>query len=50
MQKILKSGNVFMGICGDPTDLYDSDGNHLRVGDLVTIWTQDVENRGWNKS
>lgn len=47
-RRILKSGSVFMGTCGEPTDLYDSNGNNLRVGDLVAIWTQDVEDRGWN--
>lgn len=48
MKRILKSGDVFMGTCGDPTGLYDSDGNSLHVGDLVTVWTQDVKDRGWN--
>ena len=48
MQKILKSGNVFMGICGDQTGLYDSDGNSLHVGDLVAVWPQDVKTRGWD--
>ena len=48
MKRILKSGNVFMGTCGDTTGLYDSDGNSLHVGDLVAVWTQDVKNRGWN--
>ena len=48
MKKSLRSGNVYMGTCGDPTDLYDSNGNNLKVGDLVAIWTQDVEERGWN--
>ena len=48
MKRILKSGTVLMGTCGDSTDLYDSVGNHLRVGDLVAIWTQDVEDRGWH--
>ena len=47
-RRILKSGSVFMGTCGEQTDLYDSNGNNLRVGDLVAIWTQDVEDRGWN--
>lgn len=47
MKKILKSGNVYMGTCGEPTNLYDSDGNNLRVGDLVAVWTQDVNERGW---
>ena len=50
MKKILKSGSVYMGTCGDLTDLYDSDGNNLRVGDLVAAWTQEVEERGWNDS
>ena len=48
MKKILRSGNVYMGTCGDPTDLYDSNGNNLKVGDLVAIWTRDVKERGWN--
>lgn len=48
MGKILRSGNVYLGTCGDPTDLYDSNGNNLYVGDLVAVWTQDVEDRGWN--
>ena len=26
MKKILRSGNAYMGTCGDPTDLYDSNG------------------------
>lgn len=43
MKRILKSGNVFMGTCGDTTGLYDSDGNSLHVGDLVAVWTQDVK-------
>lgn len=43
MKRILKSGDVFMGTCGDPTGLYDSDGNSLHVGDLVAVWTQDVK-------
>ena len=47
-RRILKSGSVFMGTCGEQTDLYDSNGNNLRVGDLVAIWTQNIENRGWN--
>lgn len=48
MKRILKSGDVCMGTCGDPTGLYDSDGNSLHVGDLVAAWTQDVKDRGWN--
>lgn len=48
MSKILKSGNVYMGTCGDPTDLYDGNGNHLKVGDLVAVWTQEISERGWN--
>lgn len=48
MKKILRSGNVYMGTCGDPTALYDSNGNNLKVGDLVAIWTRDVKERGWN--
>lgn len=48
MKRILKSGDVIMGTCGDPTDLYDSNGNSLHVGDLVAVWTQDVKDRGWN--
>ena len=48
MKKILRSGNAYMGTCGDPTDLYDSNGNNLKVGDLVARWTRDVKERGWN--
>lgn len=48
MKRILKSGSVYMGTCGEPTDLYDSDGNHLKVGDLVAIWTQEIDERGWH--
>lgn len=43
MKRILKSGDVCMGTCGDTTGLYDSDGNSLHVGDLVAVWTQDVK-------
>lgn len=48
MKKILKSGSVHMGTCGELTDLYDGNGNNLRVGDLVAVWTQEITERGWN--
>lgn len=41
-KKVLKSGPVYMGVCGTPTSLYDSAGTQLHVGDLVAIWPQDA--------
>lgn len=38
MRKVLKSGTVPMGICGQPTDLTDSFGERLSVGDIVDVW------------
>lgn len=38
MRKVLKSGTVQMGICGQPTDLTDSFGERLSVGDIVDVW------------
>lgn len=38
MRKVLKSGAVSMGICGQPTDLTDSFGERLSVGDIVDVW------------
>lgn len=47
-KKVLKSGNITVGTCGNPTDLYDSDGHQLYVGDIVMVWTQDIVSRGWS--
>ena len=38
MKKELYSGNCFMGTCGEPTDLFDSFGKQLSIGDLVVIY------------
>ena len=39
MKKILRSGNAYMGTCGDPTDLYDSNGNNLKIWLLYGLGT-----------
>lgn len=41
MKKELYSGKVHMGTCGEPTGLYDSFGNELMVGDLVSIYEKE---------
>ena len=38
MRKVLKSGTVPMGICGHPTNMTDSFGERLSVGDIVDVW------------
>lgn len=38
MKKELYSGNCRMGTCGEPTELVDSFGEKLSVGDLVIIY------------
>ena len=39
MSKKLYSGEVYMGTCGEPTDLTDSFGEQLFVGDLVVTYS-----------
>lgn len=39
MSKKLYSGIVCMGTCGEPTDLVDSSGEQLFVGDLVIVFS-----------
>lgn len=39
MIKKLYSGKFYMGTCGEPTDLIDSFGNKLFVGDLVIAFS-----------
>ena len=42
--KHLYSGNVFMGICGEPTNLSDSYGEELFVGDLLVVFSEEHKN------
>lgn len=37
MNKVLMSGNCFMGTVGDPSSLVDSFGEALYIGDLVAL-------------
>lgn len=41
MDKKIYSGSVCMGTCGKPTELFDSFGNQLMVGDLVSVYQKD---------
>jgi len=40
MKKVLKSGKVYMGTCGEPTGLTDSFGEPLFIGDLVDVYSE----------
>lgn len=37
----LYSGEVFEGVCGTPTQMYDDIGNNLYVGDQVAVFVRD---------
>ncbi len=45
MKKILKSGEVCMGICGEPAGFTDSFGSPLYVGDLVNVYMERPDKR-----
>ena len=44
MKKILMSGECIMGYTGTETDLIDSYGNKLFIGDLVSLSAYDKDN------
>jgi len=46
MKKILKSGEVCMGICGEPAGFTDSFGESLFVGDMVNVYIERSDKRG----
>lgn len=46
MRKILRSGDVCMGVCGKPTGLTDSFGRDLFIGDLVDLYAEIPEKTG----
>lgn len=43
---MLMSGNCRLGVIGKPTELYDSDGIQLFVGDLVSLAVYNEDNPG----
>lgn len=40
MKKVLRSGSVYMGTCGEPAGMMDSFGEPLFVGDLVDVYCE----------
>ena len=49
MGKVLRSGTVYMGTCGDPSGLTDSFGCDLYVGDLVDVYSETAVKKGFER-
>lgn len=50
MGKVLRSGTVYMGTCGKPSGLTDSFGCELTVGDLVDVYSETVDKKGFGRN
>lgn len=49
MKKVLRSGTVYMGTCGEPSGLTDSFGRDLYIGDLVDVYNETAIKKGFER-
>lgn len=49
MGKVLRSGTVYMGTCGEPSGMTDSFGYNLYVGDLVDVYSETAIKKGFER-